>query len=467
MVQTAPSRVGEPRLLVVAGDVVGKRMAGPGMRAVAVARSLAPEMAVTLALGVSGSVAVEVDAPGVTVTSYSSRQELELLIAASDVVFCQFIDTNVARLAVERNVRLVFDLYNALPVETVGAEVISGFSDAVGKDREYRELLKYFRFCAQAGSYFVASNERQRDYWLGYIMAAGGLLPSTLEARPLDAIIGLAPFGMEEHEPVQARHGLRGQHGITDDDIVVLWAGGIWDWFDAETPIRAVAALAEEDPRYKLVFYGTVHPNATIGRPPAVARAQAVAAELGVLGTSVIFLDEWVPAGERADYLLDADLAISAHRDSLETHYSFRTRILDHFWATLPSVVSRGDWFADYIERTGLGVATPIGDVAATADAIRSIATDRETAAGMRERIAAIRDEWRWSATTKPLRDLILGALREYPEPTLLSSVSADALPEVAAAPPTGWRATVRRSRAWAAGAKAKRRVLRLVRPAR
>ncbi|WP_426623241.1 glycosyltransferase [Leifsonia sp. McL0607] len=466
MVQTAPSRAGEPRLLVVAGDVVGRRMAGPGMRALAVARSLAPHMSVTLALGVSGSDAVEVAAPGVTVTAYSSRQELELLVAASDVVFCQFIDTNVARIAVERNVRLIFDLYNALPVETVGAEVISGFRNAEGKDREYRELLKYFRFCAQAGSYFVASNERQRDYWLGYIMASGGLLPSSLDARPLDRIIGIVPFGSEEHEPVQSRHGLRGTHGIGDDDIVVLWAGGIWDWFDAETPIRAVAALAQEDPRYKLVFYGTVHPNATIGRPPAVERAQAVAAELGVLGTSVVFLDEWVPADERADYLLDADLAISAHKDSLETHYSFRTRILDHFWATLPSVVSRGDWFADYIERAGLGITTPIGDVQATADAIRSIADDPDHAAAIRERIAAIRDDWRWSATTAPLRDLILGPLRESPEPALLSEVAADTLP-TAAPVPSGWRARVRRTRAWAVGAKLKRRVLSVVRPMR
>jgi glycosyltransferase involved in cell wall biosynthesis len=433
-------------------------MAGPGIRAVSIAKALAPSMPVTLALGVAGSEPVELDAHGVEVTTYADREELELLVAASDVVFCQFIDTNVARIAVEQGVRLVFDLYNAIPVETVGAEVISGFSDIEDRDREYLELLKYFRFCAQAGSYFVASNERQRDYWLGYIMAGAGLLPSTLEHRSLDDVIGLAPFGMEEREPQRHDHGLRGKHGITDDDIVVLWAGGIWDWFDAETPIRAIAELSREDPRYKLVFYGTVHPNSVIGKPPAVQRAQDVAEELGVLGTAVIFLDEWVPADERADYLLDADLAISAHKDSLETHFSFRTRILDHFWATLPSVVSEGDWFAEYIDSHGLGVATPIGDVAATAAAIRSIAEDEGVASAMRERIAGIRDQWRWSATTAQLRDVVLGPLRQRPEPTILHVPDLSGLPAIPPPPPRFAR--LRQTALWRRAAAVKRRLL-------
>jgi glycosyltransferase involved in cell wall biosynthesis len=461
MVQTALSRPGVPRLLVVAGDVVGKRMAGPGMRAVAVAKALAPSMSVTLALGVAGSEPIGLEADGVVVTEYRSREELELLVAGSDVVFCQFIDTNVARIAVQRNVRLVFDLYNALPVETVGAEVISGVRDPAGKDREFSELLRYFRFCAQAGSYFVASNERQRDYWLGYIMASGGILPSTLDHRSADDLIGLAPFGMEESDPVQNRHGLRGRHGIREDDIVVLWAGGIWDWFDAETPIRAVAALAEEDPRYKLVFYGTVHPNSTIGRPPAVERAQKVAEELGVLGTAVVFLDEWVPADERADFLLDADLAVSAHKSSLETHYSFRTRILDHFWARLPSIVSEGDWFAEYIAREGLGSVTPIGDVDATKAAIRRLGDDVEAREAVRCRIDGIREEWRWSATTAPLRDRILGPLRDAPEPTLLVNVDGEGLPSVAPAPATGLRASVSRTVVGRLASKVRRRVRR------
>lgn len=453
-----PHSPSAPRLLVVAPDVVGRKMAGPGLRYVAIAKALAPHMPVTLAVGVAGSDTLDLELPGVAIAPYSSRQELELLVAGHDAVFAQFFDTNVARAAVRRGVRLVFDLYNVLPVETVGSEIISGFSDAPSKDREFRELLKYFRFVSQAGSYFVASNERQRDYWMGYIMASGGLLPSTFGARELGDIVGLVPFGTEENDPVQREHGLRGKHGIGDDDIVLLWAGGIWDWFDAETPIRAVAKLAEEDQRYKLVFYGTVHPNSTIGRPPAVERAMTVAKDLGVLGSSVIFLDEWVAAADRADYLLDADVAISSHKDSLETHYAFRTRILDHFWASLPSIVSEGDWFADYIAKEGLGTVTPIGDVEATMEAIRSYGTDAELRAATVERVRAVREQWRWSRTTAPLRDVLLGDLMERPTPDIRPLQGGDEQPahhEHHA--PAGLRAT----RAWRLAARIKRRLIR------
>ncbi|GIT81021.1 hypothetical protein LLS1_26900 [Leifsonia sp. LS1] len=455
MVPTDPSTADAPRLLVVAPDVVGRRMAGPGLRYVAIARALAPHMPVTLAVGVEGSSHLELDLPGVAVAPYRSRQELELLVAGHDAVFAQLFDTNVARAATRRNVRLIFDLYNALPVETVGSEVISGFRDLPSKDREFTELLKYFRFVSQAGTYFVASNERQRDYWMGYIMASGGLIPSTFADHALNDIIGLVPFGTEESDPVQRSHGLRGSHGISDDDFVVLWAGGIWDWFDAETPIRAIAELAEADPRYKLVFYGTVHPNSVIGRPPSVERAMAVAEQIGALGRSVIFLDEWVPADERADYLLDADIAISAHRDSLETHYAFRTRILDHFWAALPSVVSAGDWFADYIGRESLGTVTPIGDVEATKEAIRAYATDDAFRTATVERVRAIRDEWRWSRTTAPLRTTLLGDLMERPQP-VLDRVGADAEQPAAHPPVRGVRGT----RAWRFAGRVRRRLL-------
>lgn len=459
MVQTAPAREDLPHLLVVAPDVVGPKMAGPGMRYVSIAKALAGHMSVTLALGVEGSEAIDLRSDHVTVSTYKTRAELELLVAASDVVFCQFFDTNVARIAVNRGVRLVFDLYNALPVETVGSEVISGFTEMPDKDREFRELISYFRFCSVAGSYFVASNERQRDFWLGFIMASGGLLPSTLRQRALGDLIGLAPFGMEDHEPTQHRHGLRGREGIADDDIVAIWAGGIWDWFDAETPIRAIARLAAEDARYKLVFYGTVHPNAAIGRPKSVERAMAVAEELGVLGSSVIFLDEWVPAAERADYLLDADMAVSAHQDSLETRYAFRTRILDHFWAELPSVVSRGDWFAEYIDREGLGIVTPVGDIEAMTDAMRSIGQDPERRSAVVQRVRNIREDWRWSSTTAQLRDHILSAIRTAPVPVLLSEPALPPATRQSTGSP--WPARLRRTAAWQFAGRVKRRLRR------
>jgi len=409
------SKILPPKLLIVTPDVVGKKMAGPGMRYVSIARALSPYMPVTFAVGIEGSQTVNFGTSPVKVKKYSHVTELEKLIDGCDVIFCQFIDQNAARYAISKGKRIVYDLYNALPVETVGAEKISGYTKPLDKDREFAELLRYFRFCSQTGSYFVTSNERQRDYWLGFIMANQGILPSTLRERKVSQIIGLTPFGMDDSEPISTGHALRGHYGITDDDFVIIWAGGIWDWFDAETPIKAVAELSKKDPHIKLVFYGTIHPNSAVGKPKAVDRAQKLAHDLGVYGKQVIFHDEWVSADERANYLLDANIAISSHIKSLETHYAFRTRILDHLWARLPSIVTEGDWFADYIDKTNLGIAIPCSDVEATKSAILKFKNDASLTKTTIDNIDAIRDAWRWSKTTNELKEFLLHSIQTTP----------------------------------------------------
>lgn len=414
-----------PKLLIITPDVVGKKMAGPGMRYVAIAKAMAPHMPVTFAIGIEGSQTYNFDNNAIITKTYSHIDELQKLINDCDVIFCQFIDTNAVRYALTQGKKIIYDLYNALPVETIGAEKISGYTTMPDKDREYAELLSYFKFCSQTGSYFVTSNERQRDWWLGYIMANKGILPSNLNHRGIEDIIGLVPFGMEEEEPAPTKHGIRGKYGITTDDFVLIWGGGIWDWFDAETPIKAVAELSKSDPHIKLVFYGTIHPNNAVGKPKNVDRAQKLAKELGVFGSHVIFHDGWIPTDQRVNYLADADVAISSHLESLETHYAFRTRILDHFWMSLPSLVTEGDWFADYIQKNDLGIVTPCVDVTSMKAAILSLQKTSERSR-IKKNIVAIREEWRWSATTSDLRNFLLEGIHSAP---LLPSTSVEDTP--------------------------------------
>lgn len=444
MVSTRRSGDARPRVVVVAPDVVGVRMAGPGIRFVRIAEHLADVADVTLAVGIAGSDAESVAGGGFHVVTYGDLDELIAIISEHDIAFCQLIDKDVVRRGAEAGCRFVFDLYNALPAEAIGAERIGGVAAQPAKDQVFRDVLDYFRFCMRVGGYFVTSNERQRDFWIGYLLASEGLMPSDLRDRHTAEIIGLVPFGMEDGDPVAQGHGIRGRFGIADDDLVLLWAGGIWDWFDAETPIRAIAELRRDRDDIHLVFYGTTHPNSLIGKPPAVTRAEELAAELGVLDVAVHFIDGWVPADRRADFLVDADIALSAHKDSFETRYAFRTRILDHFWASLPSIVTRGDWFAEYIDTHGLGLTTGYGDVEGTRNAILELA-DPVRREDIRTRIGAVREDWRWSATTADLREVVSDwqarfTPREMPSepqqrPTLPQPPADDAPPPEAAGP--------------------------------
>ena len=93
----------------------------------------------------------------------------------------------------------------------------------------------------------------------------------------------------------------------------------------------------------RLVFLGMRHPNPLIPEMRMAVAARRLADELGLTGTHVIFNEEWVAYDERQNFLLDADIGVSTHLHHVETDYSFRTRILDYLWASLPIVSTTGD----------------------------------------------------------------------------------------------------------------------------
>jgi glycosyltransferase involved in cell wall biosynthesis len=192
--------------------------------------------------------------------------------------------------------------------------------------------------------------------------------------------------------------------GIGRDDRVLLWAGGVWKWLDAITPIRAVERLREGGRRVHLVFLGTGRPRiAGADVPTSADAAIAFAAERGLEGVSVHFNRGWVPYEERQAYLLEADIGVCAHHDHLEARYSFRTRVLDHFWAGLPSVVSSGDAIGDLVDREGLGYAVEPGDDGGFALACGNLLDDADAHAAAARRVRELAPSLRWSEVARPL----------------------------------------------------------------
>jgi glycosyltransferase involved in cell wall biosynthesis len=88
----------------------------------------------------------------------------------------------------------------------------------------------------------------------------------------------------------------------------------------------------------------------------------------------------WVSYEDRQRYLLEADIGVSAHYDSVETRYAFRTRLLDYFWAGLPTISTRGDVLGDLVAERRLGRATAAEDVDGWAAAIEELLDPTELA---------------------------------------------------------------------------------------
>jgi len=186
--------------------------------------------------------------------------------------------------------------------------------------------------------------------------------------------------------------------------MLLLWTGGLWDWMDPLTLIRAMPAVLASVPAARLVFLAGRHPGgAAPMQMPATARA--LAAELGLLAGPVQFYDDWVPYAQRGAFLLEADLLLSLGRPGLESAYAaVRSRFLDHLWAGRASLVSAGDAAAELVARHSLGRVVPPGDVAATAAAIIALledAAEREAAAANAHTLAAA---YSWQQVAAPIR---------------------------------------------------------------
>jgi len=255
------------------------------------------------------------------------------------------------------------------------------------------------------GDFFLCASEKQRDFWLGQMAGLGRVNPAVYDRdETLGSLISVIPFGVEDEPPLPTKRAVKGViPGIGEDDKVVLWGGGIYNWFDPLTLIRAMALVKEQVPNARLLFMGVKHPNPAVPEMRMAVQAKELAKELGLLDSTVIFNHVWVPYEERQNFLLESDVGVSTHLDHIETAFSFRTRILDYMWTSLPVVCTQGDSLASLVEQRELGRTVPPGDAAVLAETLIELLTDNAVNAAYRVNLAKIVPEYRWSQVLAPL----------------------------------------------------------------
>jgi GT2 family glycosyltransferase/glycosyltransferase involved in cell wall biosynthesis len=392
---------GRPRrIAVITGDAITARMAGPAIRAWHMAEVLSGEHDVRLvSVNPRGE---HVDAPFGVLTV--TRKELAEQVEWADVVVLQGHTLEMAPELKKRDstTLVVCDIYDPMHLELLE----QGKQDTdEQRAKDIVGVTKVLNTQLRRGDFFLCASDRQRHFWLGHLAALGRLTPRLYDADPTaDSLLAVVPFGLPGKPPTRTGPGVRGVlPGVAADDKVVLWAGGVYSWFDPLTLIRAVGELAARRVGTRLVFLGMKHPNPEVPEMDIGARTRALADRLELTGRHVFFNDGWVPYTQRQNWLLDADCGVTTHFHHVETTFAFRTRVLDYLWASLPIVTTDGDSFADLVRTERLGVVVPPTDVAALAEALERVLYDEEFAAGCRERIAVVRERFTWERVLAPL----------------------------------------------------------------
>lgn len=397
------------RVLIITGDPIGVKLAGPAIRAWNMALQLSNQHEVRL-LSLTGVAGVEAPFELVHVEPFANDLFAEHHEWA-DVIIFQGHAMLVFEAMRTSDKIMVVDIYDPMHLEQLEQARELPRSEWITQVRDATDVLNDQLL---RGDFFVCASEKQRLFWLGQLAALGRLNPLTYENDPdLLRLIDIAPFGLSSTPPRHENDVLKGVNpSISPTDKLLLWSGGLYNWFDPETLIKAVALLSKTRPEIKLFFQGTKHPHPGVPEMEIVSKSRALAESLGVLNSAVFFNDSWVDFDQRQNYLTEADLGVSTHHSHVETTFSFRTRILDYLWAELPMVVTEGDHFADLIRDEELGITVPANDVNALAEAIERALFDEKFVKKVKENVRKIREQYFWERVLAPLVSFVDTASR-------------------------------------------------------
>ncbi|MBX9689822.1 MAG: glycosyltransferase [Candidatus Obscuribacterales bacterium] len=393
------------RILLITLEPISKKMAGPAIRCVEIAKQLAKEHEVTVFSPQPSDFKNSSELCSLEnfkLFCQAGKSQLYNLAANQDIIFLQANVLKPYPGLVELGKYLVVDLYDPFLLAVLAQFTV----DSTSASASYRLMHQVLKKHMVYADFSVCASEKQLDYWLGRYCAIGRLSPEMYAFdRSFRKLIDVLPFGLPEDAPQRTAPGLKGKlPGIDPDDFLLIWGGGIWEWFDPITIIKAVALLAPSYPQLKLYFMGYQSPNPQVGLMQMAVKAREIAEQLGILDKHVFFAESWTPYDQRVNCLLDADLAVSAHFDSPETRFSFRTRILDYLWVGLPILTTTGDQLAEEIERGAAGMALPYEDTSAWTAAIEKLILDKSLKDKFAQGSAKLAESYHWDKAVEPLR---------------------------------------------------------------
>ncbi len=413
---TTPAHTNEPsrQVLLISHDVLGGKMAGPGIRYYHLSRILSRYTSLTLAIlpqDEQALAALQAKLPQASVIAYE-RNSWDSIKAAAEqaevIILSPYTARSLSQL-MALPAKLVMDGYDPLLIEWLTTLPPEDLSDYIPQWSDRMTALFYQYLSAD---FFICASERQRYWWLGQLEVAGRINPYTFQRDPsLRSLVDVVPYGLPEKPPQHTRSVVREMWpDIRPDDIVIVWGGGLWPWLDPLTAVQAINQLHATHPHLKLIFPGTIHPNPQVQKMPVHnSQIYTYAEEQGLLNKA-IFFGEWVPYSDWANVLLDSDIALSLHHETAETQFAYRSRILEYIWAGVPIIATRGDTTSSLIKNYDLGEIVDYHDISGVAQAILNILNGSRTA--YQASLAVAREALTWEKAAQPLVHFCLNPRR-------------------------------------------------------
>lgn len=391
-------------ILVLSRAAVRPRMASAGIRSYQIAGALGralPQADVTLA-GPHDFENLQSPAPNVRLQPWGANGDAVALARDHDITIARNFPPHFARLLGER--RFALDAFTPFYIEWM--ELSRRDIEPKWRRTWMASNRWYLNTQLTLADFIFCADERQRDMWIGMLMALALVPPDVYERDPsLRRFIDIVPYGVSQ-TPLDARGPvIKGVvPGIEPTDRVLLWNGGVTEWNDPFTLLKAMDRLAKTRPDVKLVFMGVDHPDYVFGPNAGVlARTISMTKAMGLNDRNVFFLKGWVPYERIDDYLAEADVSVCLGYENIESRFAFRTRYVDCFRAQLPLLCTRGDVLAERVAEDPLGIAVPEREVEPVLAGIERLLDDAGFVATCRANLAKIGAELAWDVAVEPL----------------------------------------------------------------
>ncbi len=396
-----------PRILIISHDVVGSKMAGPGIRFFEFANLLSRFADVTLA--VPNRSDIKTEAFKIRQYSTQNHRTLQNLTQRADMILIQGHIIYYFPFLKNFPGRIIVDLYNPFNLESLEMFADWDIAERLRIDKNNLNILK---LQLAIGDFFICASEKQRDYWLGMLVATGRVNPYNYDDdSTLRKLIDVVPFGIPSQPPQHTGEASLKDivPNLREDDKVALWGGGIWNWLDPITAIKAVWEISRHRKDIKLAFLGVRHPDPKLPEMRKCAEAIKLSKELELYG-QFVFFNEWAPYQDRQNYLLDAEVGISLHQKRVETAYSYRTRVIDYIWARLPVIATQGDSIAKLVKEHNIGEVVRYGDAQQLARIMESVLTNNSLKEIYKKNMNKLAPTFSWEGVAKPLIEYCMDA---------------------------------------------------------
>ncbi len=387
------------RIAIFASEPVTGRIGGLGIRQLEIARVLSRFFEVRLLTPYE--ITNHKETFPIQKISYEYQNTLETHVRWADAIYAHH--TAIANYAKKYKTPIAVDLLVHEYFEGLEKEPLDEMKRWEKNVHFSSSVLNLSRQLAM-GDFFVCPSERSRDYYLGALTLMGKLDPEVYSKDPeFKSIVDVVPFGMPSGKPKKGKRFFRGVlPGVKENDFIILWGGTLANWYDVETPLRALNQISQTHPEIKLVFTGFANPMQTKPTQTYI-RSEKLAKKWKLLDKSVFFYKEWIPYENRQFYLTECDAGIVTFSDHIENRFSQRIRLLDYVWANLPVLTNPGNVLGDWIKDNELGETLPFGDDRALAKVMVDWAKNPEKIRQIKKRMSLASKSLSWEKVSRPL----------------------------------------------------------------